>query len=474
MPSLKSRFALLALLGVLGACTYPVRNEAIGTDLDEYRYDRLGPDRLGDTLVVVTASGGGTRAAALTMAVLKAMDKVELKAGGTLAEEVDILSSVSGGSVAAAYFALRGRKGFGEFDREFLQHNGMSALLGSGLAQLPALATPSRERIDILIDYFDERLFKQRTYKQLIDNRRRPYLILNAADMVEGSPFPFTQSTMDLLCSDLTRMKLSTAVAASAAFPVAFSPVSLTNYRPCTTRRKPGWLEQAGDTPWYDDPPRVMWQRTAAPYATGQKKFVHLLDGGLADNLGVSEPFRLLTSEDVAPLLRQQIADGKIRKIVFVLVNARSAKPSELDGKRDTPGIVDMLSASISSTLDRATFNMSERLRVLLTEFFVGESRNDIHDRRTRANFAAIARETYLIPIDFHAIDDPACRTRFHSIGTNWALPSDTLRSLELMGEALLANDPDFRRMLKAVGAADPGQPFVDVNAACAEARPKT
>jgi hypothetical protein len=40
------------------------------------------------------------------------------------------------------------------------------------------------------------------------------YLILNAADMVESAPFSFTQFNMDLLCSNLTEMKISTAVAA--------------------------------------------------------------------------------------------------------------------------------------------------------------------------------------------------------------------------------------------------------------------
>ena len=469
------RTIIFALLLALAACTYPVRNEAITGDLAEYRYGELGPDRMNDTLVIVTASGGGTRAAALAMSVLKAMDKVQLRAGGTLAEEVDILSSVSGGSVAAAYFALRGRDGFAEFDREFLLHNGMTALLSSGLGQLPALATPSRERIDILIDYFDERLFKQRTYKELIDRRRRPYLILNAADMVEGSPFPFTQGTMDLLCSDLSKMKLSTAVAASAAFPVAFSPVSLTNYRKCNTRSTPGWLKEASDTPWYSDPSRVMWERTASGYASGDKRYVHLLDGGIADNLGVAEPYRLLTSEDAAPLLRRQVADGRIKKIVFVLINARSAKPSDLDRNRATPGILDQLMSSINSTLDRATFNMAERLRVLLTEDFAQKARDRDLTREERANYATAARNIYLVPIDFHAIDDPKCRVQFHSIGTNWALPPETLAGIDAIGEALFANNRvEFRKMLRAIGAVDPDLPFRTVAEACGTIKPRT
>jgi len=70
------------------------------------------------------------------------------------------------------------------------------------------------ERIDLFIDYLDRQLFSDATFEDLIERGRRPYLILNAADMVEGAPFSFTQFNMDLLCSNLTEMKISTSVAA--------------------------------------------------------------------------------------------------------------------------------------------------------------------------------------------------------------------------------------------------------------------
>jgi hypothetical protein len=55
------------------------------------------------------------------------------------------------------------------------------------------------ERIDLFIDYLDRQLFSDATFEDLIERGRRPYLILNAADMVEGAPFSFTQFNMDLL-----------------------------------------------------------------------------------------------------------------------------------------------------------------------------------------------------------------------------------------------------------------------------------
>ncbi len=450
-------FAALWTAAALAACSYPIRNDAIGPgSRPQYEWGSLAPGDLQDTLVVVTASGGGTRATALTMSVLRAMDKIKLASGASLADEIDILSSVSGGSVTAGYFALYGAAGLPTLEKNFVRQDGMRAIIAEGLnpVGLALLATPSKERIDLFVDYLDRQLFHDVTFEKLVERKRRPYLILNAADMVEGTPFPFTQYTMDLLCSDLTKMKLSTAVAASAAFPVALSPITLKNYRtaknepPCPVR-KPGWLKPAEGTSWYLDPSRVAWQRTASAYADGQKKFIHLLDGGIADNLGVSEPYRLLTSDDVDPPFKQNILSGKIKKIVFIMINARSFAPSDLDNTQATPSALAMLTASIGSSIDRATFSTSERIRSLLTERFRGMAADIEREankpgrpmadvlRTYAANLRTAAGNTQFMTVDFDAIADLRCRTAYHSIQTSWALSDNQLDGLNAMGEAL-------------------------------------
>jgi len=65
-----------------------------------------------DSLPIVLAfSGGGTRAAALSYGVLETLSAQEIVWDGRarrLHDEVDIISTVSGGSFTAAYFGLRG------------------------------------------------------------------------------------------------------------------------------------------------------------------------------------------------------------------------------------------------------------------------------------------------------------------------------------------------------------------------------
>jgi NTE family protein len=487
---LRTAIAVLAL-AIAGCGAYPLRNDAVtAPDRPKYDWEALSDGELQDTLIVFTASGGGTRATALAMAVLQAMEKVKLPSGRALVDEVDIISSVSGGSVTAGYFALYGKEGLPTLEQNFVRKDGIGALLSAGLnpISLANLASLSRERIDLLVDYLDKQLFEQKTFAALIARKRRPYLILNAADMVEGTPFPFTQYTMDLLCSDLTTMKLSTAVAASAAFPVALSPVTLKNYSKCAGVPTPVWIRKAAtDTSWYTNPGRVVWGRTAAAYADGSKQYIHLLDGGIADNLGVSEPYRLLTSSDVPPLLSQDIADGRIKKIIFIMVNARSFPPSDLDRSQATPSALDMLGASISTSIDRATFSSAERIRTLLNDRFraiadgatqaagqpvpgmpadVARMRRESLLRQS-ANFRAIVGNTQFIAVDFDAIPDPACRQAFHSVKTTWTLPPEQIDGLKVMGEALFAASPDYGKAMQALNAQPPAGTFPTVAQAC-------
>jgi NTE family protein len=477
MQAIGPLVAILVVAG-LAACSYPIRNQE-AANLDPrsgYRWSALDGNELEDTVLIVTASGGGTRATALALATLRALDHARLPSGRSLADEVDVISSVSGGSVAAGYFALTGTAGFDALESDFIRKDGIATMAwrGANPIGLIELATPARERIDLLIDYLDETLFHEATYDSLIRRGKRPYLILNAGDMVSGTIFPFTKSYFDLLCSDLTSVKLSVAVAASAAFPAALSPVTLKNYSPCPAQQTgawpPGWVETAMDTPWYDNPSRVRRGRVGDAYAEGTrvpppygKAYLHLLDGGVADNLGIGEPFRLLTTADVSPDFLNRIAHGRIKRIVFVLVNARADPPSRLNDRIATPGAADMLLGTISAAMDNATFANIERLRVLLEERFKAAAHG--LPPEVAANFANV--ETYFVPVDFGAIDDTDCRRGFESIATSWTLPADQIDALLEVGPALVGQAPDFARVLAAVGA-ELDAPLPALEVACA------
>ena len=91
--------------------------------------------------------------------------------------------------------------------------------------------------------------------------------------------------------------------------------------------------------------------------------------------------------------------------------------------------------------------------------------------REIGANFRTVAGNTQFLAVDFDAIGDQRCRAAFHSIETSWALPGNQLDGLNVMGEALLAQNPDFPKVLQVVNAR-PGPPFATVEQACTVLRP--
>ena len=105
------QLGFLCALAIIAGCdaSYPVNAPNERQDVTKgYRLERVkaDPDNPGDVLVIVTFSGGGTRAASLAYGTLEAMRDVTLKIGGRsrrLLDEVDNNNAVSGGRVVAAY-----------------------------------------------------------------------------------------------------------------------------------------------------------------------------------------------------------------------------------------------------------------------------------------------------------------------------------------------------------------------------------
>ena len=173
-------------------------------------------------------SGGGTRAAAFSYGLLEALRDITFEVEGKprrLLDEVDVISSVSGGSVTAAAYGLYGDRAFEIFEPAFLKRNVELALLGQVINPLhwPELWSPYFGRSDLAAKYYDKILFKNAWFRDL-DHQQQPYLIINGTDIATGTRFSFTQNYFDLLASDLNTYPLSRAVAASSAVPGLLTP----------------------------------------------------------------------------------------------------------------------------------------------------------------------------------------------------------------------------------------------------------
>jgi len=126
--------------------------------------------RSDELFFVLTFSGGGTRAAAMSYGILEALNKVDIpqteqtksgNPGHTLLDEIDMISSVSGGSFTAAYYGLHGKKAFEDYKERFLYRKVQSALLWRVFNPFlwPKLLSNGYNRSIMAADYYDKILF---------------------------------------------------------------------------------------------------------------------------------------------------------------------------------------------------------------------------------------------------------------------------------------------------------------------------
>ena len=225
------------LLGSAACATRVGREQPLAQWTPEERQraeEQLEGDRSPELLVLLAFSGGGTRAAAFSYGVLQELAATEVmtqKGPRPLHHEVDVISSVSGGSFTSAYFGLRGDAIFEEFEERFLRKNIEGALIGQFFNPLnwPKLMNLSYGRSDIAAEYYSKHVFDGATFADL-ERPGAPAVVINATDLGSGMRFPFYRAYFDLICADIDQYPVSRAVAASSAVPGLLSPISLESY----------------------------------------------------------------------------------------------------------------------------------------------------------------------------------------------------------------------------------------------------
>jgi NTE family protein len=406
-----------------------------------YRFGTVRPEDNSDELfIAVTFSGGGMRAAALAYGVLERLAAERISWQGRsirLLDEVDIINSVSGGSMTAAYYALHGDGLFRDFDKRFFSRNLQDRLESRIVAMtaVPQLLSPRYGRIDMVQEFLDETLFDGRTYADL--RRRRPFVIISASDMSLGSRFEFTQDFFDLLCSDLDKLPVARAVAASSALPLVFSPVTLWNYAgTCSLPVVPSFARAQG-------PLAARQQQRLREILSyldrDQRPYIHLLDGGLADNIGVRsliETAALLGGLDHA---FKSAGLRPVRKVVFIMVNAETEGDRSPDKSADVPTFRQVLRALVDVPINRYSYE---------TQVF-GRQSAEAWQRVRETSGDPV--ELYLVEVSLNSIADPNEREILNSVPTTLQLPRPTVERIRRAASTLLDASPDFRRLLDSL-----------------------
>lgn len=327
---------------------FTIDNQTPAITLDAYKdvEDRVGVNssqQNKNLTVVVAISGGGHRAGNFGVGVLKALENIKYnnKTYDVL-KEVDYLSTASGGGIAAgAYIASLYDHNSSEpysFSKKVLNNTnkikrnlerGYHNDLAKALIRIKTIG--NSDRGDYLEKEFDEKILgaayrtdsKSITLgdifieKDKISLPKFPIWIANATIYENGSIFPFypaafeeygvTQYTHNIEevneITDYGQIPLSIGLKASASFPIGIPATTLGSNRD----------ENNG--------------------------FIHLFDGGLADNLGVSTAIQLLEI-------------SKRKKKVLIVVDAYKGNTEPFSKSEGSPTMLQIYNRATSISLD--------------------------------------------------------------------------------------------------------------------------
>ncbi|MGC3996427.1 MAG: patatin-like phospholipase family protein [Anaeromyxobacter sp.] len=444
-PPVRRPQLLAALALLLAACAHhpgtPRLERAGGPG---YRMSEAHrPGQSDDLLVILAISGGGMRAASLGYGALEELRRTTIVADGQprrLLDEVDVITAISGGTLPAAYYGLRGEKTFEEFGPRVTSRNLERELVKRILSPSSWFRLPSGtfNRSDLFAEIYDQTVFDGATFGDL-QQAGGPFILIHGTDISTGARFSFTQDQFDALCGDVSGVTLGRAVATSTALPPLLSPITLQNRAGTCGWAGPPWLAQVEQAAEGSDTPgrSLLRARGLLAYARPDRPYVHLFDGGLSENLGLSEVVGALDLLEVAPDAPGLEAFRRARRVVVISVNALRFPPNDWDRSAEPPGTGDLEDQMWSIPVDRISLDTVEKVRDGLA--------------RWKAH-APGERETYLVNVTFDALKDPAEREAFNQMPTSLALEQDQVDRLRDVSARLMRASPSFQRLLQDLG----------------------
>jgi predicted acylesterase/phospholipase RssA len=302
--------------------------------------------------VGIAISGGGSRSANFSAACMFELQRIGLL------QKTNYISSVSGGSLTAAYYCVSDKEWNPKEAQTRLTHAFASDVFGQTFLpwNMFALFFTDFDRSDLLAADFTKVLFSRNgrtlTYADLRSDR--PHLLINATDLQSGRRFVFCNESFDEINSDLSKYPLGYAVAASAAVPV------------------------------------LMHQVTLRDYSTIFKQYRHLIDGGVADNLGVQTLIE--TYQAQMESAQKQSRPFPYQRAILIVIDAKTNFDVKLSDKGDI-GFLESLKYGTGLT---STALINRAGGATMSEVVMRYSPDDATAKELREKIAALNSTGYV------------------------------------------------------------------------------
>lgn len=457
-------FVFAGACALSGCATRPISGRIAHFDaVTSYGYERASDnpeDR--QNLVLLAFSGGGTRAAAFSFGVLETLRAMQVttRSGRKLRalDEVDVITGISGGSFTALAYGLYGDRLFDEYERRFLKRNVQGELIARAFNPFNwgALVSTGWGRSELAANLYDEILFDKATYADL--RPEGPRIFVGATDLAEGTRIIFNQQNFDVMCADLRGFRLSRAAAASSAVPVLLSSVTIDNYGGTCDYRFPTWTKLFLDNP---DPPRPAARtlrrlQELENYADRTKRpYLHLVDGGVSDNIGVRGLLDVLATFEALHAAGIATPFDNVRNIIVFVVNSLATPPNDWDLYENPPGTLDVLIKATGTPIDRYSYDTVETLKDMQAQWQalrqIREALKPLARPDPKLDFVMRAPDAniYVIDVSFSVLADAAERDYLNRLPTSFALPDEAVDRLRAAARTAILESPDIKRFMQ-------------------------
>ncbi len=468
-PASLSKFLVVAGLFLLAGCaTRPVNPPLahyVPTPIFLQRPDQSPEQK--KNLIILAFSGGGTRAAAFSFGVLEALRRIEILSPQghkfRLLEQVDAISGISGGSFTALAYGLYGDKLFDVYEHAFLKRDVQGELVARALNPFNwgSLASNGWGRSELAADYYDEILFHGATFDDM-EKRNGPLIAVSATDISSGSKVGFTHANFDIMCAQLGPFRLARAAAASSAVPVVLSSVTINNYGGSCGYEMPKWTQLflASKNPPRPAARALKRLQELEEFQDGKARpYIHLVDGGISDNLGLRGVLDIIEALEALQSLGIATPLDHVDRIIVFIVNSLSTPTTDWDKSETGPGVFETLIKATGVPIDKYSGEAVEQLKDIEARWAVLQYLNKVGTfppgPDPRLDYVRRVPHAKIFPVDvsFPALKDPVERAYLNQLPTSFVLTDEQVDRLRAAAAQIIKDSPDVQTILEETGA---------------------
>jgi NTE family protein len=234
-----------------------------------------------------------------------------------------------------------------------------------------------------------------------------------------------------------------------------FSPITITNRAGECDWQEPEWATKALES---ENRSSRIYNLAASITELDNPEehpYLHLFDGGLADNLGLRAMLDGVLRHDGITQALASIGMQQTRRVVVILVNAETALDIESSRKMQTPTFAATLGAATSVPLQRYSFEtvalLKDRLKEWEEQSYEAEcGASSTHNARTSSTQDDCKGvEFHFIEVNFSEYPDEAERTYLKQLPTSFALTDEAVDRLIAAGRLVLRNNSEYQNLLE-------------------------